>query len=207
VGWDHRTDPSVVPLTGAQSITLVRGLHSVLYGPNTLGGVIEVGISQGPLPAEAPRQLQFAAGVDQFGSRSVSAVGGQAMEFTSGDLTLRGGVGYRAPPGVSLSGDVSDPYTDDPDLRANSDLEHYDAFAAARYHALNGAWMGLTASGYFAERGVPPEVDLEEPRLWRYPETTRVLAVVSGGTRHHDTGLGRGEQEASVGGDRGSAGR
>ena len=38
VGWDHRTDMSIIPLTAARSITLVRGLSSVLYGPNTLGG-------------------------------------------------------------------------------------------------------------------------------------------------------------------------
>ena len=37
LGWDHRTDMSIIPLTAARKITLVRGLSSVLYGPNTLG--------------------------------------------------------------------------------------------------------------------------------------------------------------------------
>ncbi|MBI4545651.1 MAG: TonB-dependent receptor plug domain-containing protein, partial [Gemmatimonadetes bacterium] len=54
LGWDHRTDVGLVPLTGAQSITLVRGLPSVLHGPNVLGGVVEVGLARAPLVAERP---------------------------------------------------------------------------------------------------------------------------------------------------------
>jgi iron complex outermembrane receptor protein len=42
IGWDHRTDPSVIPIGGADRMTIVRGLGSLLNGPNTLGGTIEV---------------------------------------------------------------------------------------------------------------------------------------------------------------------
>ncbi|HEX5581846.1 MAG TPA: TonB-dependent receptor plug domain-containing protein, partial [Gemmatimonadaceae bacterium] len=47
LGWDHRADPSLVPLTGARTLTVTRGLSSLLHGPNVLGGVIEVGVTQG----------------------------------------------------------------------------------------------------------------------------------------------------------------
>jgi len=46
LGWDDRADLSVVPATGAQGITLVRGVPSVLHGPNVLGGVVEVGVAR-----------------------------------------------------------------------------------------------------------------------------------------------------------------
>src|SRR5688572_18405496 len=42
LGFDHRTDPSLVPITGAQNLVIVRGLASLLNGPNTLGGTVEV---------------------------------------------------------------------------------------------------------------------------------------------------------------------
>jgi len=29
IGWDHRTDPSIIPITGADKLTIVRGLGSV----------------------------------------------------------------------------------------------------------------------------------------------------------------------------------
>ena len=48
IGWDHRSDMSIVPMTGAQSIKVVRGSSSVLHGPNAIGGVIEVDIARGP---------------------------------------------------------------------------------------------------------------------------------------------------------------
>ena len=42
LGWDHRTDPSLIPLTGSERMVIVRGLGSLLNGPNTLGGSIEI---------------------------------------------------------------------------------------------------------------------------------------------------------------------
>jgi iron complex outermembrane receptor protein len=45
LGWDDRADLSVIPATAAQTITLSRGLPSLLYGPNVLGGVVEIGCS------------------------------------------------------------------------------------------------------------------------------------------------------------------
>ena len=47
LGWDHRTDPSLIPLTGTRSLVIVRGLGSLLNGPNTIGGTIEVGHAAG----------------------------------------------------------------------------------------------------------------------------------------------------------------
>ena len=45
LGWDHRTDASLIPTTGVRRVTLVRGLSSVLTGPNALGGVIAVDLN------------------------------------------------------------------------------------------------------------------------------------------------------------------
>lgn len=204
IGWDHRTDPSVIPLTGARSVTLVRGLHSVLYGPNVLGGVVEVGISDGPRRSDRPAPLQLRAGVDHLGGRSFSAAAGAALEPGGADLTIRAGGGYRGRAGVALPGGVIDPYAGDADRRANSDLEQADGFLAARYEAEAGSWLGLTATGYRAERGVPPELHAEDPRFWRYPSTTRAIAVLSAGSGHHETGVGVGDVEASLGLDLGS---
>ncbi|HEV2129988.1 MAG TPA: TonB-dependent receptor plug domain-containing protein, partial [Longimicrobiaceae bacterium] len=75
LGWDHRADLSVVPVAGAQSVLLVRGLSSVLHGPNVLGGVVEVGVSQGPFPLENPEPLRLRAGVDHLGGRALGVVG------------------------------------------------------------------------------------------------------------------------------------
>uniref|UniRef100_UPI0037BEF562 TonB-dependent receptor n=1 Tax=Gemmatimonas sp. TaxID=1962908 RepID=UPI0037BEF562 len=54
VGWDSRTDPSLIPSTGVQQITVIRGLGSLLAGANTLGGVIRLDLNG---PATASRTL------------------------------------------------------------------------------------------------------------------------------------------------------
>jgi len=208
LGWDHRTDLSVVPLTGAQSLTLVRGLASVLHGPNVLGGVVEVGVAHGRLAAPEVRPLRTDVGVGEAGARSVAVVVGRGAELGSGgELVVRGGAGYRERDGVPLPGGVVDPGASD-GLRGNSDAQTVDGFVAVRYRGAPGAqgegsWLALSASGFRSERGVPPELHVAEPRFWRYPALRRTVVALSGGTGQRATPFGVGDLEASVGVDLG----
>ncbi|HET7551561.1 MAG TPA: TonB-dependent receptor [Gemmatimonadaceae bacterium] len=198
LGWDHRTDPSIIPLTGARSITLVRGLSSVLHGPNVLGGVIEVGLTDGTAPADRAPALSLSGSFDHLGSRTIALAGGLPIG-SAGRWTARAGFGMRDRPGFALGRGIADIGTDDPDLRSNSDLSHVDGFASLRYATPGGAHVGASLSAYNAERGVPPELHVEEPRLWRYPEQKRTLAIVNASTGRRDTPFGRGELQASIG--------
>jgi iron complex outermembrane receptor protein len=63
--------------------------------------------------------------------------------------------------------------------------------------------MSLSSSGFSEERGVAPEAHVEDPRLWRYPERTRLITAISGGTGQKPTPLGEGDLEASLGIDLG----
>src|SRR5215213_3839542 len=153
LGWDHRTDPSLVPLTGVRRLTLVRGLASLLAGPNTLGGIIEVDLAGGDegggaSSAAPPRpEIALGTGVDQYAGRGLSAAGSAPFAAGTGTLTVRGGASYRERDGFALGRDVApggagsrnpgegvDPgQLDDPELRTNSDLRQVDGFAALRY--------------------------------------------------------------------------
>jgi iron complex outermembrane recepter protein len=199
LGWDHRTDPSVVPLTGAQSIVLVRGLASLLHGPNVLGGLVEVGVARGAVDAPA-RQLSISTGADHLGSHAIAATGSIARALGAGSLSVRAGAGRRARDALALA--VRDTLSGD-DRRANSDLRHEDVFVSGSWTGAGGAHVGVTASGYRAERGVPPELHVEEPRLWRYPSLSRTLAVVNVGTGRRSTAVGRASLDGSVGYTRG----
>jgi iron complex outermembrane receptor protein len=199
LGWDHRSDPSLIPLSGVQSLVLVRGLSSLLQGPNVLGGVIDLGIGRSAAGDAPRRQLWAGTGVDQYGGRALS-VGGVMPTVTSsaGTLTLRAGGGYRERDGFRVTDAARDSTADD-DLRTNSDLRQYDGFATLRWQGGSGRYLGVTATGYSAERGVPPELHIAEPRLWRYPEQSRVLASVSAGTGAIATPLGTGSLDVTGG--------
>jgi iron complex outermembrane receptor protein len=197
LGWDHRSDPSLVPLTGVQSLTLVRGLASLLHGPNVLGGVIEADVSTGTTSAATARpRVTFASDVDQFGGHGLSLAG--STPVAAEGWTARGGLGYRDRPGLARGDGIAEPGLD-PDFRTNSDVRQLDGFAAMSYARANGARVGLSLTGYDAERGVPPELHVEEPRLWRYPVQRRWLGVLSAATGMRATPWGHGNVQASVG--------
>lgn len=197
LGWDHRSDPSLIPLTGAERMTVVRGLGSLLNGPNTLGGSIEItheAMSQ-PLGGRA----WAGAGVDQYGStvgtlgygRRLAGVGG-------GALSVRAGLAHRQRDGVAVPDGVLDPTGTD-GLRTGTDLRQTDGFAAVRWSNRNGRSLGATYSAYDAERGVPPEEHIASPRLWRYPYARRSIAMISGNTGTIRTPFGYATLDVGVG--------
>ena len=199
LGWDSRTDVSVVSALAPRELTIVRGLSSVLYGPNTLGGIVELNVAAGDLPSQ-PRSAQWSAGVDHVGGYGLSGTFAQPIPSAAGQWLLRGGAGYRSSPGATLADGVSEPVPAGDGLRLNTDVAQVDGFLSARYSAENGAWASFSGSVYRAERGVAAELGVAEPRLWRYPLVARGIAAISAGTGHHDTPFGgRGDLEASFG--------
>ena len=210
LGWDHRTDLSIIPLTAARSISLIRGLSSVLHGPNVLAGVVEIDVARGNRRMEPPAPATFSMALDQTGGYVVGATGARLLEPTGGQWLVQAGGGFRDRSGIALPESNSmGPaeqalLTSDGELRLNSDVRHVDGFLSTRFQGIGGSWGSLTASVFDVERGVPPELHESSPRLWRYPDQSRMIAAFSGGTGQRSTRWGMGDLEASVGIDRSS---
>ncbi len=212
IGWDHRSDMSIVPMTGAQSIRVVRGSSSVLHGPNTIGGVIEVDIARGPSRPGPEAPVSIALSLEETGGTSLSAATARRIEIGNAHLMVRAGAGHRANKGVLLPSAASDDtelrseYLVNFDgLRLNSDSRRSDGYLAARYMNEGGGWAALTTSVYDLDRGVPPEAHQDSPRFWRYPEQNRALIALSGGSGEHETNSGVRSFELNFGLDAGSS--
>ncbi|MEX2153250.1 MAG: TonB-dependent receptor [Gemmatimonadaceae bacterium] len=198
LGFDHRTDPSLVPITGAQNLVIVRGLSSLLNGPNTLGGTIEVSHDNAFGQLGAGR-IWGGVGVDENAAYVASIGGGRKVtDFWGGSLSLRGGVARRERDGFALPKAAPDP-TATNGLRTNSDLRETDGFGTLRWSGAMGRSLGLMVTGFSAERGVPPEEHIATPRLWRYPHHSRAIAALSGNAGSFSTPLGFGSFEFGVG--------
>jgi len=208
LAWDHRTDLSVVPLGAARSLTLHRGMSSLLHGPNALAGAVEMDIGRGRHADEAPPPLTLSGAVDQTGALNAALNAGTLRSNAGGRWLIRGGAGFRTTDGAALARGLrsADPatyarLTDDGDRRLNTDVDGMDGFLSLRRVNASGAWAAVTGTGFQLERGVAPEAHTSEPRLWRYPFQSRLLSAVSGGTGMRETPWGRGDLEASFGMD------
>jgi iron complex outermembrane receptor protein len=203
LAWDGRADVSVIPASAPQTIKFIRGLSSMLYGPNVLGGIVEMGVGQSffqPKSASA----DIASEVDHLGGVGTRAT--VTLPF-AGDNTgwlVRAGGSHRDSPGFPLPRNVVEPIPTANDLRLNTDATNVDGFLSVRYQNYSGPWASFSGSTFTANRGIAAELGVTDgARFWRYPHVSRTFMVASGGTGDHRTPLGRGDLEASVGFDLG----
>jgi iron complex outermembrane receptor protein len=202
LGWDARTDVSVLPAGAVSEVNLVRGLSSILHGPNVLGGVVEMNVARGRALASVS-SLSATAGLDDRGGYGTSATGEMPFSTSGGRGIIRFGAGYRDSPGFPLPHGVEEPVHVDDNLRLNTDAKNVNGFFALRHVMDGGMWSSFSASSFKAERGIAAELGVEDPRLWRYPDVHRTILAFSGGTGDRATPWGRGDLEASVGVDLG----
>lgn len=202
LGWDARTDVSVLPAGAIQELNLVRGVSSVLHGPNVLGGVVEVGVGRSTrVPSR--RSLDLTAVYDGVGGYGTSATTAIPFRTSGGRGLVRAGAGLRDSPGAPLARGVTEPVPTGDALRLNTDFNSVDGFFSFRYARDGGSWLTVSSSTFRVERGIAGELGAEEPRLWRYPDVRRTIVATSAGTGDRSTPLGRGDLEASVGMDLG----
>ncbi len=205
LAWDARADVSVIPATASKEIVYLRGLSSMLYGPNVLGGIIETSVGR-TMNQPHRRSFQMTSGTDDIGSFGGTLTGEIPFERLGGEGFVRGGIGYRNTPGQPLAKKVVEPLPEDDDLRLNTDARNVDGFLAVRHRTQGGAWISLSGSTFRENRGIAAELGVadEDARLWRYPHVSRALAVASLGTGDRPSPLGgRGDLEASFGYDNG----
>lgn len=203
LAWDGRADLSVIPATAPQEIDYIRGLSSMLYGPNALGGIVELRVGQSLIQPQSSA-AEVAAEVDHVGGYGTRGTVTLPFENDAGRWLLRAGASHRDTPGQSLARGVVEPLPADDDLRLNTDAQHVDGFLALRYHDNSGAWFSFSGSAFRAERGIAAELGVGNARFWRYPYISRTVLVGSAGTG--DRALpwgGRGDLEASLGVDLG----
>jgi iron complex outermembrane receptor protein len=203
LSWDGRTDVSVLPVGAAADVTFVRGLSTLLHGPNVLGGVVEMNVGRGERYPDRS-SLSAGASVDDAGGYGLSASGDLPFETGDGEGMIRVGASYRDTPGFPLPDGVSEPLDTGDDLRLNTDAASVNGFLAVRHRWDGGTWGSLSASSFQARRGIGAELGSEDARFWRYPDIRRTIVALSGGTGHRDTPWGQGDLEASLGLDVGS---
>ena len=160
--WDERVDLETVPTVGIGRLEGRRGPASLLDGPGALAGSVRM--LPPTLYGDEP-VTKVGAAFGQYGRGRADLM----HHRRAGDWNVMGAGNWHARDAWSMP--------DGDGLRQNSDLEQWSVLLRGARPVRGTGRLGLLATGWSAEKGVPPELHVppDETRYWRYPVRQRML--------------------------------
>ena len=162
VPYDGQLDLNMVPSEIVDHVTVVNGPGSVLYGPDGLGGVINIVTRKpgnGPA-AEVMLEKGRAGGLRLHGFHT----------YRTGPVAWLVHGGLERSQGFFLSSSFKPTRSEDGGLRNNSDKGAYDLGTGVRVHLAKGHELLARANYIKANRGVPPSTTDTRLRFWRFTD-------------------------------------
>ncbi len=162
-------DLKTVSAGGIDSLQVTKGPSSVLYGPNTLGGLVNVITKR---PTERP---SFSLS-GSYGDKHTRGLGADGS-FTWDRFSLSASALYQD----------SDSFVyPDPEagatVRANSDFERLNLSAKLYYTPSSSTEIMVNGGLYRSAYGMPPALFTQRARYWRFPKWDRSTINAGGFT-------------------------
>jgi outer membrane receptor protein involved in Fe transport len=158
-------DINSIPSDQVDLIKVVKGASSILYGPNTMGGIVDV-LSKRPATNEFTLRLDYGTR-KTYGAYASGALRGRNVLFT--------GFAFR---------EASDGFNwvdqDVTQLRANSDYGRSNLGGKLYYYPGGGAEIMAEVNYYDSAYGVPTATDYYKKQYWRFKDWHRLLANLGG---------------------------
>lgn len=163
------------------AIQVAKGFSSVAYGPNTLGGAINL-ISRKPVKVF---EGDASVGFGQENSRHAEANVGT----NQGKWYLQAGASYREADGFRMSSDFKPTATEDGGRRNNSYYKDDKVSLKFGITPGGGDEYALTYIKQNGEKGQPPSTDPAFARYWKWPywDKESVYFVSRTGLGAHET--------------------
>jgi outer membrane receptor protein involved in Fe transport len=185
---------SDIPVQNIAKIKVVKGLASAIYGPNTMGGVINIITKKGSLDPSAALSYQVGGNDSSHLEASHGWTLGNFSYFIA--FSHKASDGFNMADGFTLPSYIlasmarapsSIPHTpiaSDHGQRDNSDYERNTVTFTGNLAINNKSSLGLSFEYYNNEYGVPPAAIYREtrsaggtahwyPRYWRYDDWER----------------------------------
>lgn len=178
VPWDFRLDLGLVPAAALADVAVTKGPTSVRFGPNTVGGTIEL------VPAAPPEdglRLDLRGEAGALASRAGEATA--LIGAGAWDITLGAGIRDRNAMALPDGADLAFSQPADSDRRLNTDRRRVNGLIRAA-RAVPGGEVAASALIVDSRFGIAPEshVDpaVDRVRFWRYPDHRLAMGVLSG---------------------------
>jgi iron complex outermembrane receptor protein len=167
IPWDNRIDLSFIPPGIIDGITILKGVPPAIFGANAISGVIN-------FKTLDPELTSYNGNVSvQLGETGSRKFAGNFMNST-GKLsyliagTINNSDGFKLPSSFSNSANPGS-------SRLNSYLHSKNIYGKLNYKFNDEFKSGLFFSYITAEKGVPPEIGVSNPRYWQYPEWKNLI--------------------------------
>ncbi len=162
-------DLKTISAGSIDTVQVTKGPSSVLYGPNTLGGLVNVITRR---PTVEPRLTLTGS----YGDRDTKSLGADAA-YSLKKFSLAGDVLYQGSDGF----DYRDPVTGETP-RSNSDFERLNLNGKLYYTPSSSTEIMVNAGLYHSEYGMPPALAVQRARFWRFPKWDRSTLNAGGFT-------------------------
>ncbi|MBI9071888.1 MAG: TonB-dependent receptor plug domain-containing protein [Melioribacteraceae bacterium] len=171
IPWDNRIDLSMVPTSAIGELTISKGIPSVIYGANTLAGVISID----PAAFNGKDRKKALIQIGENNSQKYSAFWIGGNEKFSHLTTFS----YKTVDEYNLPDDYEHKLNKT-NQRLNSYNSNFNFFSKFNYKINNLSKIGLSLSYIDSEKGVPPEMDVAKPRYWQYPVWQKFTSTING---------------------------
>lgn len=178
IPWDYRVDLSMLPTEAVGSISVTKGIPSVVYGVNNMAGVLSIN-SKEYVEGKDTKRLNFAFGTGNYKKISGYWLGGKD------NLSYLISAGYNEKDGFRLPGD----FDKEDGNRSNTYSKSFNAFTKLKYKYAKNSNLTISTSYINAEKGIPYEFEISTQRFWQYPVWDRVSLNVNGSHSFSEIGL------------------
>ena len=162
-------DLKTITAAGLDSLQITKGPSSVLYGPNTLGGIVNV-ITRRPGPEP---HLALTGSYGEHSTRGIILDGSAQWR----KFALAGSASYQDSSGFGYpsegGGDV---------LRSNSDYRRFNLTAKLYYTPNDRTEIMVNGGIYRSDYGMPAALSVQRPRYWRFKDWDRTSFNAGGFT-------------------------
>ncbi|MGB8951417.1 MAG: TonB-dependent receptor [Candidatus Aminicenantales bacterium] len=160
-------DLKTVAAAGMDSIQITKGPSSVLYGPNTLGGIVNI-ITRRPGPDP------FLSFRGSYGAQNTRSLGLDAA-FQWKPIAFAGTVDFQDSRGFFYPDE-----TGETNKRTNSDYQRFNLNAKLYYTPSSRTEIMINGGIYQSEYGMPAALFIQKSRYWRFKNWDRYTLNAGG---------------------------
>ena len=155
-------DLKTLPATGIDNIQVIKGTSSILYGPNTLGGIVNIVTKRIDSPF-----LQLDANIGENKTTFLSGSGGYNWK----KFSFLGNVSWDKSDGFKWKNDDNDRV-----LRTHSDYDRKNFAGKFTYNPTEKSEIMTEIMYYTANNGIPASLNsqVSKPRYWNFKDWDRV---------------------------------